>query len=149
MGDIAKELTFHLMAKSPAQEAEGAWLVAESGRRFSRRQSLYEVRPERLVLALPRMGGIKEESRFFSYRFRCFSHASILYHKNTYQVKSAINQPIIKTLALVSGLCLPKESNSYRHCQTTIAITRCWPNPVALADVELVPHGKGYRNRGL
>jgi hypothetical protein len=50
-------------AEAPAKYAEGTSLIAEAAGGFLGGEPLGEVSPERLVLALPWVGGLEEEPR--------------------------------------------------------------------------------------
>jgi hypothetical protein len=56
------------VSEAPAEDPEGARLVAEPGGNLGRGRALGEVRPQRLVLALPWLGRLEEEPGNFRYR---------------------------------------------------------------------------------
>ena len=57
-----------------AEDPERAGRVAEAPRRLRRRDLVDEVGPQRLVLALPRLGRLPEEARRVCYRIWCRHH---------------------------------------------------------------------------
>jgi hypothetical protein len=66
--DLPEELAVHLVAEAPAEDAEGAGLIAEPEGDGVRRRALGEVGAQRLVLALARVGRLQEEPRGVCYR---------------------------------------------------------------------------------
>lgn len=62
--DISEEFTVSVLSEAPAQDTEGAGLVAEPTGRLERRKAGDEVGPERLVLALPGVLRFEEEPGF-------------------------------------------------------------------------------------
>jgi hypothetical protein len=64
MGDVAKEVAIHPVAEAPAEDPEGAGLVAEAPRSFGRGDALDEVGSQRLILALAWVRGLAEEALF-------------------------------------------------------------------------------------
>ena len=64
VGDIAKEISVHGVAKAPAENAKGPGLVPEAAGYFCRGQSLEEVGAQGLVLTLPRVFGLPKEALF-------------------------------------------------------------------------------------
>jgi hypothetical protein len=66
--DLAEELAVHLVAEAPAEDAEGAGLVAEPEGDDGGGRALGKVGAQGLVLALARVGRLQEESGGFRYR---------------------------------------------------------------------------------
>ena len=74
MGDVAEEIAIHLVPEAPAEDAEGAWLVAELARGVSRGELLDEVGTQGFVLALAGVDRFEEEAGFLRYRMWCLHH---------------------------------------------------------------------------
>ena len=64
----AEEVAVHLVPEAPAEDAEGAGLVAEPEGDLGRRGPLGEVRAQRLVLTLAGLGRLQEEPGSICYR---------------------------------------------------------------------------------
>jgi hypothetical protein len=62
VGNVAEEISVHVVAKAPAENAKGTGLVSETAGCFRRRHSLDEVGAKGLVLALAWMPGLLEEA---------------------------------------------------------------------------------------
>ncbi len=65
---LAEEVAVHLVPEAPAEDAEGAGLVAEPEGHLGRRGALGKVGAQRLVLALAGRGGVQEEPGRARYR---------------------------------------------------------------------------------
>ncbi len=78
VGDLAEEIAVHLVAKAPAEDAEGPGLVAEPTGHLGRRGAVGEVGAQRLVLALARLARFQEEPGGLCYRIWCCLDAAIL-----------------------------------------------------------------------